>query len=220
MRPRPATAPTVDHAGRVAPAGGVSRRLGALALRRRVAAPLLLTAAVFVGGCLPPGAGTAIERGVAEARGGRGELQEVSPLPPGQILDRYRSVRVLPVERSPDGGPIPGTLLKVLEAVLVNGIRQSSLFPGSGTPTLVLRVRLTTYWPADGISQALSAYSEILALVEFLEERRRAPLGVYYARGFSTAIKRKAEEDLSIGLTSAVLEVMQKHHAPPPDKKK
>lgn len=169
---------------------------------------------MLTGGCLPPGAGTVIEKGVAEARGGRGELQEVRPLPPGQVLDRFRSVRVLAVERSPDGGPIPSTLPRVLEAVLVNGIRESNLFPGVGAPTLVLRVRLTTYWKAEGASQAISAYSEILALVEFLEEGRQAPLGVYYVRGFSTAIKRKSDEDLSMGLTSGVVEIIKKHHSP------
>ena len=177
---------------------------------------LLPVLAMVTGGCIPPGVTTVAEKGVAEARGGRGELQEVRTLPPGQALNRFRSVRVLPVETSPDSGPIPSTLPALVETTLVNGIRETNLFPGKGPPTLVLRIRLTTYWQDSGVLQVLRAYSEILALVEFLEDRRPAPVGVYYVRGFSTAIKRKSDEDLSVGLTSGVVEIIKKHKSPPP----
>src|SRR5262245_1580704 len=124
----------------------------------------LAVLAMVSGGCIPPGVTTVAEKGVNEVRGGRGELQEVRPLPPGQALNRFRSVRVLPVETSPDSGPIPTTLPALVETTLVNGIRDTSLFPGKGLPTLVLRVRLTTYWQDSGVFQVLRAYSEILAL--------------------------------------------------------
>ena len=142
------------HRGVAGTRGPVGCRV--LGLRGLLVPELLLAAATVIGGCLPPGVGTAIEKSVAEARGGRGEFQEVSSLPPGQVLDRFRSVRVLPVERSPDSGPIPSTLPEVLETVLVHGIRESNLFPGVDGPTLVIRVRITTHWPADGASQAFS----------------------------------------------------------------
>ncbi|HXJ84944.1 MAG TPA: hypothetical protein VMS64_40405 [Candidatus Methylomirabilis sp.] len=168
----------------------------------------MLTAA-----CVPPGVTTVVEKGVSEARGGRGDLQEVTPLPAGNVLDRFRSVRVLPVQSSPDSGPIPNTLPGVLETTLVNGIREAQLFPGRGTPTLFVRVRVTTYWQDEGLLQVLRAYSEILARVEFLEERRPTPLGAYYVRGFSTAIKRKSDADLSAGLTSSVVEIIKQHRS-------
>ena len=63
---------------------------------------LLPVLAMVTGGCIPPGVTTVAEKGVAEGRGGRGELQEVRPLPPGQALNRFRSVLALPVETSPD----------------------------------------------------------------------------------------------------------------------
>ncbi len=180
----------------------------------------ILLAAVTAGaaGCILPGTGSVLEKGVAELRGGRGETREITPLPEGPALDRFRRARVLRVERSADAGPIPDGLPGVVESGLRSAVEETKLFLGGKGPTLLIRARLTTHWPASGFAQAISAHSEILARVEFFEEGRRAPLGVYYVRGISTAIARKSDEELSRGLASAVVEVITNHRTPDPEK--
>lgn len=168
--------------------------------------------AVALGGCFPPGLGTILEKSVAEYRGGRGEVREISPLPSGPVLDRFQSFKVLPVQRSADAGPIPNTLPKVVETQIRSALREAQLPNGRGTPALLIRTRVTTHWRAEGMSQAMSAHSEVLARVEFLEEGATAsPLAVYYVRGVSTAIARKTDEDLGRGLAAGVLEVIESH---------
>lgn len=186
------------------PVRRVGRAVGALAL----------AGALGSAGCAIPGLADLLGKGVSEVRGGRGEVREVTPLPRGPALDRYRSVRVLPVERSEDAGPVPTSLAKVVEEELRRAIRDAKLFPGGGGPALLIRTRLTTHWPAEGFSQAISAYSEILARVEFLEDGQPSPLAVYYVRGVSTAIKRKSDQDLGRGLASGVVDVLEDHRTP------
>jgi hypothetical protein len=178
------------------------------------AVALALTAA-STGGCIFPGTSNVLEKGIAEMRGGRGESRQISPLPAGPVLDRFRAFKVSRVERSTDAGPMPDTLPKVVETELRNAIRESNLFPGGPGPTLLIRARLTTHWPAAGLLQAVSAHSEILARVELVEDGRRAPLGVYYVRGVSTAIARKSDENLGRGLASAVVELIESHRTAP-----
>jgi hypothetical protein len=175
----------------------------------------LLLAAVAVGGCIPPGLGTILEKGVAEYRGGRGEVKEISPFTRGPVLDRFRAFRVLSVERSPHSGPIPPTLPKVIESQLRNALREANLPTRGRPPGLLIRTRVTTHWRAEGVSQAVSAHSEILARVEFLEEGAEALLAAYYVRGVSTAIARKSDEDLGRGLAEGVVDVILNHRTPP-----
>lgn len=169
--------------------------------------------AVSATGCIFPGAGTLLEKGFAEIRGGWGEAREIQALPPGPILDRFRAVKVARVERSADAGPLPGTLSTVVETELRSALKGANLFPGGPGPTLLIRARLTTHWPASVLA---AAPSEIAARVEFLEEGRRAPLGIYYVRGLSTALARKSDEDLGRGLASGVIEVIESRRTPPP----
>jgi hypothetical protein len=187
---------------------------------RRLAWEIVLIAVVSISasGCIFPGAGTLLEKGFAEARGGRGESKHISPLPEGPTLDRFRAFKIARVERSADAGPMPDALLGVVESELKTAIVESGLFPGSPGPgpTLLIRTRLTTHWPATGLSQAYNAHSEILARVEFVEDGRRGPLGIYYVRGVSNAIARKSDQDLGKGLASAVLELIGMHRTPAP----
>lgn len=169
-------------------------------------------------GCMVPGVGTVVEKSMNELRGGHGQAREITALPDGPVLDRYLKFRVLRVERSVDAGPMPEGLPGLIEAGLRDALSESGLFPGGKGPTLVIRTRLTTHWPANGLSQALNAHSEVLARVEFLEEGKRAPLGVYYVRGMSNAIARKSDEQLGKGLASAVVEVIESRRTPAPDK--
>jgi len=164
-------------------------------------------------GCIFPGAGTLLEKSLAEIRGSWGEAQEIQALPPGPILDRFRAVKVARVERSADAGPLPGTLSTVVETELRSALEGANLFPGGPGPTLLIRARLTTHWPASVLA---AAPSEIAARVEFREEGRRAPLGIYYVRGLSTALARKSDEDLGRGLASGVIEVIESRRTPPP----
>jgi len=181
---------------------------------------LLVLAAVLAAttGCVVPGMGTMLEKGVAELRGGHGEARAITPLPEGPALDRFRRVRVLRVERSADAGPMPDTLPVVVESELREALTGSGFFPGDKGPTLLVRARLTTHWPATGVAQAVNGHSEILARVEFLEEGRRTPLGIYYVRGMSTAIARKSDSQLGRGLAGAVVDVVESRRTPPPDK--
>src|SRR5262249_10335529 len=153
--------------------------------------------------------GTVVEKSLAELRGGHGEARPITPLPEGPALDRYRRVRVQRVERSVDAGPMPETLPGVVESELRDALTAAKLFPDAEGPTLVIRARLTTHWPANGVAQAVNGHSEILARVEFLEEGKRSTLGVYYVRGMSTAIARKSDGELGRGLASAVVEVIE-----------
>ncbi len=179
---------------------------------------LLTTLLAATTGCMVPGMGTVFEKGIAELRGGHGEARAITPLPEGPTLDRYQRVRVLRVERSADAGPMPETLPGVVEGELREALTGSGLFTADKGPTLMVRARLTTHWPANGVAQAVNGHSEILARVEFLEEGRRAPLGVYYVRGMSTAIARKSDGELGRGLASAVVEVIESRRTPSPDK--
>jgi hypothetical protein len=169
-------------------------------------------------GCMVPGVGTVVEKSMNELRGGHGQAREITALPDGPVLDRYLKVRVLRVERSVDAGPMPEGLPSLIEAGLRDALSDSGLFPGGKGPTLVIRARLTTHWPANGLSQALNAHSEVLARVEFLEEGKRTPLGVYYVRGMSNAIARKSDEQLGKGLASAVVEVIESRRTLAPEK--
>lgn len=178
---------------------------------------ILALALAGLPGCIFPGIGTVLEKGVAELRGGHGEARAIRPLPDGPTLDRFRRVRVVRVERSADGGPMPETLPAVVEGELREALSVSGLFPGDRGPTLVIRARLTTHWPATGVAQAVNGHSEILARVEFLEDGRRAPLGVYYVRGMSTAIARRSDGELGRGLAAAVVEVIESRRTPSPD---
>jgi hypothetical protein len=162
-----------------------------------------------------PGLGTLVEKSVAELRGGHGESREVTPLPDGPSLDRFQRIRVMRVERSTDAGPMPDTLPGVVEGELRRAVDEANLVSGGKGPTLLIRTRLTTHWPAVGLSQALAAHSEILARVEFVEEGRRAPLGVYYVRGMSLAIARKSDEQLGKGLASAVVDLIESRRTAP-----
>jgi hypothetical protein len=166
-------------------------------------------------GCMIPGLGTLIEKSMAELRGGHGEAREVTPLPEGPSLDRFQRIRVMRVERSSDAGPMPDTLPGVVETELRRAVDEANLFPGGKGPTLLIKTRLTTHWPAAGLSQALTAHSEILARVEFVEEGRRGPLGIYYVRGMSLAIARKSDEQLGKGLASAVLDLIESRRTLP-----
>jgi hypothetical protein len=167
---------------------------------RRVLARILVLAAVAAGASasFPPGVGTLLEKGLVEMRGGWGEAREVQALPPGRVLDRFRSVKVARVERSVDVGPVPNSLPKVVETELGNALREANLFPGGGGPTLVVRTRLTGHWPAAGFSPT-KGHSEVVARVEFVEEGRGAPLGIYFVRGISGAIARNSDENLGRG---------------------
>ena len=178
---------------------------------------LLATVVTGSAGCFVPGVGTVVEKSMAELRGGRGEARGIAPLPEGPALDRFRRVRILRVERSTDAGPIPDALPAVVESELRQAIDEARFFAGEKGPLLLIRTRLTTHWPATGFTQAVSAHSEILARVEFLEDGRRGPLGVYYVRGVSTAIARKSDEALGRGLALAVVEVIGSHRTPSPD---
>ncbi len=173
----------------------------------------IVVLAAAAGGCLPPGAGTLFEKGVAEIRGGWGEAREIQPLPPGPVFDRFRTVRVARVERSTDAGPIPTTLPTLVETELRSALRE--LFPGGPGPILVIRTRLTNHWQSSGLAMN-SSHSEVAARIEFLEEGRRAPLGVYYVRGLSAALARKSDEQLGRGLASGVVEVIESRRTPPP----
>jgi hypothetical protein len=186
----------------------------------RILARALVLAAVTAGAsaCLPPGVATLIEKGLVEARGGWGEAREVQGLPPGRVLDRFRSVKVARVERSADVGPLPKALPKVVETELGNALREAKLFPGDGGPTLVVRTRLTGHWPAAGFSPG-SGHSEVVARVEFLEEGRGAPLGIYFVRGISGAIARNSDENLGRGLASGVVELIGSRRTPPETEK-
>ncbi len=182
---------------------------------RSLARTLILAAVgASVTACLPPGVGTLLEKGLVEVRGGWGEAREVQAFPPGPVLDRFRSVKVARVERSVDAGPLPKTLPKVVETELGNALREANLFPGGKGPTLVVRARLTGHWPASGFSPT-SGHSEVVARVEFLEEGRGAPLGVYYVRGISGAVARNSDENLSRGLASGVVELIGSRRTPP-----
>jgi hypothetical protein len=169
-------------------------------------------------GCMVPGVGTVVEKSMNELRGGHGQAREITALPDGPVLDRFLKFRVLRVERSADAGPIPEALPALVESEMRDALSESGFFPGGKGPTLVIRTRLTTHWPANGLTQALNAHSEILARVEFLEAGRRTPLGVYYVRGMSNAIARKSDEQLGRGLASAVIEVIESRRTPAPDK--
>jgi hypothetical protein len=169
--------------------------------------------AVSATGCIFPGAGTLLEKSYAEIRGGWGEAREIQAFPAGPILDRFRAVKVARVERSADAGPMPGALSGVVETELRSALEGANLFPGGPGPTLLIRARLTTHWPAPMLA---AAPSEIAARIEFLEEGRRAPLGIYYVRGLSTALARKSDEDLGRGLASGVIEVIASRRTPPP----
>ncbi|MGH7263937.1 MAG: hypothetical protein ACREMB_03650 [Candidatus Rokuibacteriota bacterium] len=175
----------------------------------------LLIPAAALGGCIPPGLGTILEKGVAEYRGGRGEVKEINPFTRGPVLDRFRAFKVLSVERSPDSGPIPTTLPKVIETQLRNALREAKLPTRGRPPGLLIRTRVTTHWRAEGVSQAVSAHSEILARVEFLEEGAEALLAAYYVRGVSTAIARKSDDDLGRGLAEGVVDVILSHRTLP-----
>jgi hypothetical protein len=142
----------------------------------------------------------------------------VQALPPGRVLDRFRSVKVARVERSADVGPLPRTLPKVVETELGNALREARLFPGGGGPTLVVRTRLTGHWPASGFSPG-KGHSEVVARVEFLEEGRGAPLGIYFVRGISGAIARNSDENLGRGLASGVVELIGSRRTPPEPEK-
>ena len=187
---------------------------------RILARALVLTAvAAGASACLPPGVGTLIEKGFVEVRGGWGEARQVQPLPPGPVLDRFRSVKVARVERSADVGPLPTALPKLVETELGNAIREAKLFPGGGGPTLVVRARLTGHWPAANSFSPGSAHSELVARVEFLEEGRGAPLGIYFVRGVSSAIARNSDENLGRGLASGVVELIGSRRTPPEPEK-
>jgi hypothetical protein len=173
----------------------------------------IVVLAAATAGCLPPGAGTLFEKGVAEIRGGWGEAREIQPLPTGPVLDRFRTVKVARVERSTDAGPIPTTLPTVVETELRSALRER--FPGGPGPTLVIRTRLTTHWQSSALAMN-ATHSEVAARVEFLEEGRRAPLGVYYVRGLSAAMARKSDEQLGRGLASGVVDVIESRRTPPP----
>jgi hypothetical protein len=182
----------------------------------RRALALAIPLALATAGCLPPGVGTLLEKGVAEVRGGRGEAREINPLPAAPALDRFRTFRVLPVERSPDAGPIPRDLPKIIETQLRTVLRDAQLPTGRGTPSLLIRTRLTTHWQADGALQAMSAHSEVLARVEFLEDGVEGPaMGVYYVRGVSTALARRTNEHLGRGLAEGVVELIMSRRSPP-----
>jgi hypothetical protein len=185
---------------------------------RRLAWEIALIAVVSISatGCIFPGMGSVLEKGFAEARGGRGESKQINPLPEGPTLDRFRAFKIARVERSADAGPMPDTLLGVVETELRTALGEAKLFPGGSGPTLLVRARLTTHWPATGLAQAVNAHSEILARVEFVEDGRRGPLGIYYVRGVSNAIARKSDQDLGKGLASAVLELIETHRTPAP----
>ena len=175
----------------------------------------LAAVAASLAGCLPPGAGTIVERGMAEVRGGWGEAREARAFPPGPVMDRFRSVKVSRVERSADASPMPPTLPKVVETELRTRLTDPGLFAGGAGPILVIRARLTAHWRPSGLASATGAPSEVLARVEFFEEGRGAPLGVYYVRGVSGALARNSDEDLGRGLASGIVDLIESRRPPP-----
>ena len=175
-----------------------------------------MTLALAGSGCMVPGVGTLLEKSVAEMRGPWGEVRELQPMPTGPILDRFRTVKIARVERATEAGPMPVALPSVVEGELRTALRETNLFPGGGGPTLVIRARLTTHWPLSGFETAVGGRSELVARVEFLEDGRRAPFGVYYVRGMSAAMTRKSDEALGRGLAAGVIEVIESRRTPPP----
>jgi hypothetical protein len=166
---------------------------------------------------MPPGVGTLLEKSMAEMRGAWGEAREIQPMPLGPVLDRFRTVKVARVERTPDAGPMPIALPRVVEGELRSALRETNLFPGGPGPTLVIRARLTGHWTASGFETAMSGgRNEVVARVEFVEDGRRAPMGIYYIRGISAALARKSDEALGRGLAAGVIEVIGSRRTPPP----
>lgn len=106
------------------------------------------------------GCSTLVTKGVNEARGGRGSALPVKEVA-GKALDKYGRVEIGKVEVSPDAGPIPAGLPKLVESALTRRIAETGLFRDPKGPVLTLHVRLTTRWQASGAEQALSAFSEI-----------------------------------------------------------
>jgi len=176
----------------------------------------LVALAVAGVGCMPPGVGTLLEKSMAEMRGPWGEVRELQPMPLGPVLDRFRTVKVARVERATEAGPMPIALPNVVEGELRTALRETNLFPGGAGPTLVIRARLTTHWPASGFETAVGGRSELVARIEFLEDGRRAPFGIYYVRGVSAALTRKSDEALGRGLAAGVIEVIESRRTPPP----
>jgi hypothetical protein len=168
-------------------------------------------------GCVP-GVGTLLEKSMVEMRGPWGEARELRPMPLGPVLDRFRTVKIARVERAAEAGPMPIALPQVVEGELRNALRETNLFPGGTGPTLVIRTRLTAHWTASGFETAVTGgRSEVVARVEFAEDGRRAPIGIYYIRGVSAAVTRKSDEALGRGLAAGVIEVIESRRTPPPE---
>jgi hypothetical protein len=180
----------------------------------RWAAACGICAAVLVG---TGGCWTLIGKGVSEARGGRPDKQEVKPLPAGPSLQRFGSADIQ-VERSADAGLMPPTLPPLVARTIKAKLDEAKAFPyGKPGGRLIIKVRLTTHWPEGGVTQVISAFSEILGVVEFHDGSLpgSAPMATYYVRGFSTAIARKADEDLASGFADGVVEIVTSHMPQP-----
>jgi hypothetical protein len=168
-------------------------------------------------GCVVPGVGTLLEKSVIEMRGPWGEARELQPMPLAPVLDRFRKVKVARVERATEAGPMPIALPNVVEGELRTALRETNLFPGGAGPTLVIRTRLTAHWTASGLETAVGGgRSEVVARVEFAEDGRRMPIGIYYIRGISAALTRKSDEALGRGLAAGVIEVIESRRTPSP----
>jgi hypothetical protein len=113
---------------------------------------------------------------------------------------------------------MPIALPNVVEGELRSALRETNLFPGDTGPALVIRTRLTAHWTASGFETAVvGGRSEVVARVEFAEDGRRTPMGIYYIRGVSAALTRKSDEALGRGLAAGVIEVIESRRTPPPE---
>jgi len=157
-----------------------------------------------------------IDKAINEGLGGQGESQPANALPAGTPLAKYAGVKVLsPIEVSAEAIKVPSTLPGQLETELKRRLVESELFPaGAQGPIFEIKIRIKTYWQATGAMQAVSAYSEVIGLVEFAETRSdgsRAVLGMYEVKGYSEALSRRDAKHLLDGFTREVTDLVKKH---------
>lgn len=181
--------------------------------RARCTSFLLMSIAVCLGctGCLDL-IGDVAGGVFSETQGGQGGARPVRAIPGTQTLTKYNSVEVEPVVRSEDGGPIPPGLNDMVRSRLTTALKAPGLFAEGTGPKLVVRVRMTAHWPANGaLDKALGGFSEILGKVEFLDEAGGEPLGIYLVRGYSDARFRMEDHHLVDGFAAGVVEIVEEH---------
>jgi len=173
---------------------------------------------LLLGVCMVASTGCSmvVDKAIAEGMGGQGESQAAVALPTGTPLAKFASVKIVaPVEVLPEAILVPSTLGTQLDAELKRRIAEAALFPaGAQGPALEVKIRIKTYWQASGAGQALSAYSEIIGLVEFAESDAagaRKVLGLYEVKGYSEALSRRDTKHLLDGFTREVTDLIKKH---------